>query len=126
MKIGVLVSVALAVAAVGGLTAVFVNSSSPYVTIKDANTGSTRVHVVGEILPDTLKESAMTRDTRFTLKDETGTMPVMYVGPQQSNLDHATRVVVIGNVKDGVFKADQMLVKCPSKYENENKAAANS
>jgi len=119
MKPGVIISTALALAAGGGLMAVFVGNASPYVTVAEAQPGS-KVHVVGKIVPDTLRQNPMEREVVFQLKDETGVMNVRYVGPAQSNLSHANQVVVIGSKKDGTFEAKQMLVKCPSKYESES------
>lgn len=122
MKVGILVSIAVAVVAAGGLATVFVSNSSPYVTIKDSIGNSQRVHVVGKIVPDTLQQNTLAREVKFDLKDDTGMMAVNYVGPPQSNLESATQVVVIGKMDGKVFTADQMLVKCPSKYESQNKA----
>lgn len=118
MKTGAIVSIVLAVVAAAGLTSVFVNNASPYVTIADLEHQDQRVHVVGQIVPNTLKQRSLDREVLFELKDETGVIPVRYTGPTQSNLDSATQVVVIGSRKDGKFEATQMLVKCPSKYES--------
>lgn len=122
MKTGVIVSAVLAVGAAIGLATVFVNNASPYVTIKESDGKATTVHVVGKIVPNTLKQNTLAQQVNFELSDETGTMPVRYVGPAQSNLAAATQVVVIGTHQDGVFVAKQMLVKCPSKYESDAKA----
>ena len=122
MKTGVVLSSASAVIAGLGLTSVFVNNASPYVTILEIDGQSQKVHVVGKIVPHTLKQNTLAREVNFELKDDTGNMHVRYTGPPQSNLETATQVVVIGSKKDGVFEANQMLVKCPSKYENDTKA----
>lgn len=119
MKPGVIVSIVVAVLAAVGLTQVFVSQASPYVTVKEAEGKGQVVHVVGKIVPDTIKQNSLAREVQFVLTDETGTMPVRYVGPPQSNLEQATQVVVIGNKKAGTFECDKMLVKCPSKYESE-------
>ncbi|MBS1714573.1 MAG: cytochrome c maturation protein CcmE [Armatimonadetes bacterium] len=124
MKIGAIVAVGLAVAGTAALTAAFVNNSSPYVTIKESQDRGATVHVAGQIVPKTLKRNIMAQEVRFDLKDESGSMPVVYTGPPQSNLETATQVVVIGTHKDGVFHAKQMLVKCPSKYESDDKKSA--
>ena len=121
MKTGILVSTGLALVAGVGLTTVFVNNASPYVTIEHA-ADNQKVHVVGKIVPNTLKQNTLQREVFFELKDDSGVMPVRYTGPPQSNLASATQVVVIGSRKAGVFEATQMLVKCPSKYESEAKA----
>lgn len=122
MKLGLVISIGVAIAAIGGMTSVFVGGSSPYVTVKDAQEAPRRVHVVGEIDQDTLVRNTLAREIKFELKDDSGKMAVRYVGPPQQNLEHATRVVVIGTLQNNVFEADQMLVKCPSKYESETKA----
>lgn len=121
MKTGMFVTSIVAVVAGIGLTTVFVTNASPYVTIREIESRGAKVHVVGKIVPETLKQNTLAREVTFELTDQSGKMPVRYVGPPQSNLSHATQVVVIGTKKDGVFEADQMLVKCPSKYESDKK-----
>jgi cytochrome c-type biogenesis protein CcmE len=60
----------------------------------------------------------------FRLKDKEGSVvTVVYSGPPQSNLAEATQVVAIGAMKDGKFVSDQLLVKCPSKYEGKENGA---
>ncbi|NOK59741.1 MAG: hypothetical protein GFH27_549285n265 [Chloroflexi bacterium AL-W] len=58
----------------------------------------------------------------FELKDEMGQM-VTIVSEQSmpSNFDHATSVVAIGHYDEakGVFLAEDLLVKCPSKYQEQ-------
>jgi cytochrome c-type biogenesis protein CcmE len=55
---------------------------------------------------------------RFGLADENGTvMPVMYEGVKPGNFEEATEIVAVGKYRDGAFHADQLLVKCPSKYQ---------
>jgi len=46
-------------------------------------------------------------------------MPVMYYGVVPGNFDQAKSVVLKGKTENGVFIAEQMLVKCPSKYQGE-------
>jgi cytochrome c-type biogenesis protein CcmE len=42
---------------------------------------------------------------------------VSYQGVKPGNFDQATEIVAIGEYQQGVFEADQLLVKCPSKYQ---------
>jgi hypothetical protein len=42
-----------------------------------------------------------------------------------NNFEAASQVVAIGSYKDGVFYAEDMLVKCPSKYQGETQTARN-
>jgi cytochrome c-type biogenesis protein CcmE len=54
----------------------------------------------------------------FRLKDEKGEiLPVEYHGVIPGNFDQATSIVAIGRYQDQKFVADQLLVKCPSKYQ---------
>ncbi|MCC7434444.1 MAG: cytochrome c maturation protein CcmE [Methanoregulaceae archaeon] len=124
MRQGALISGVVALVATVGLTTVFVQNASPYVTIKEAAAQSRDVHVVGQLVPGSLSLNTLGRETRFVLKDETGEIPVVYTGPPQSNLASATQVVVIGYHENGSFHSKQMLVKCPSKYESEKDAAS--
>jgi len=122
MRTGLVVSGVFAVLAAVGLTTVFVNNASPYLTIKELKDAGGDVHVVGKIVPNTLVQNSLAREVKFTIQDETGQLPVVYTGPPQSNLASATQVVVIGAKKGESFQARQMLVKCPSKYESEKKS----
>ncbi len=117
---GTYISAGVALVSVVGLGAVFMMNASPYATIKEVekmnHTGS---HVVGEIEPGSIRQNVVQRSLNFTIKDSTGAMPVSYTGSPVSNLESATKVVVIGKYDKGVFHARDMQVKCPSKYEAE-------
>jgi cytochrome c-type biogenesis protein CcmE len=54
----------------------------------------------------------------FRLRDAKGeVLPVEYKGVIPGNFDQATSIVAIGRYTDGKFAAEQLLVKCPSKYQ---------
>ncbi len=58
----------------------------------------------------------------FDLKDETGQMvKVIYSKPKPSNFEQAISIVAIGQYDEAqqAFIADDMLVKCPSKYQEQ-------
>jgi cytochrome c-type biogenesis protein CcmE len=44
-------------------------------------------------------------------------LKIVYTGMVPGNFDQATSVVVRGKYSDSLFIADQLLVKCPSKYQ---------
>ena len=117
--LGALVSVVAAVLALGALMAVFVKNASPYVTVAEAKTLSGNgLHVAGQIKPGSLDTDLLHNQIRFVLVDEKGgQLPVVYTGTPVSNLGNATKVVAIGAMKGNDFLSDQLLVKCPSKYE---------
>lgn len=95
-------------------------SLTPYVSFAEAKSSPQTVQVMGE-----LEKSATRYDTTagllfFTLKDKHGELlQVSYKGVRPGNFDQATQIVAIGDYKDQVFQADQLLVKCPSKYQGE-------
>lgn len=56
----------------------------------------------------------------FFLKDSDGKIfKVESKEPKPQDFEYSDKVVAIGKVKDGVFKADKLLLKCPSKYEKD-------
>jgi cytochrome c-type biogenesis protein CcmE len=56
----------------------------------------------------------------FKMADDKGEQfEVIYHGVKPANLEQAEEIVVIGRYTGGHFEADQLLVKCPSKYQAE-------
>lgn len=58
----------------------------------------------------------------FDLQDNTGKMvKVVYSQPKPSNFEQAISIVAIGHydASQQIFIADEMLVKCPSKYQEQ-------
>ena len=54
------------------------------------------------------------------MADEKGEeFEVIYHGVKPANLEQAEEIVVIGRFEGATFNADQLLVKCPSKYQAE-------
>ncbi len=115
-KIGLSVAL-IAVLVAFGVTA-FQGSLTPYRSFRDARAGG-YVQVNGTLADPTAArtESGV---LYFQLRDQAGeVMSVAYPGVKPANFEQATSVVAIGQYKDGVFAADQLLVKCPSKYQAE-------
>ncbi len=118
-KRGAIVSGVLGVTAMAALMLIFVRNASPYVTVKQAKAdGGSGLHIAGQIAKGTLTNDISHGEIRFTIVDADGqTLPVVYKGQPVSNLGDSTKVVAVGNFKDGKLESDQLLVKCPSKYE---------
>jgi cytochrome c-type biogenesis protein CcmE len=101
-----------------GVTA-FNQSLTPYRTFAEARQSGGYVQVNGT-LPDPERSRSTEGVLRFQLQDEEGeVMDVAYAGVKPANFEQATSVVAIGQYRDGSFQADQLLVKCPSKYQAE-------
>ena len=57
----------------------------------------------------------------FFVKDNDGReMKVVYEGTIPNNFEISTSVVITGRYENGYFHADEILTKCPSKYEGED------
>lgn len=60
----------------------------------------------------------------FTAIDSLGdAVKVVYRNAKPSNLEHSERLVLKGSMKDDYFDCKEILMKCPSKYKDDLKAA---
>lgn len=118
-------AIAAVILSLVGLTAVvfaFLSNASPYVSVREARVRKgDKMHLSGDIVPGTLRSDVRAGVVTFDVKDQEGQMAtVVYQGPPPSNMGSATKVVAIGGMKDGVFRSEKLLLKCPSKYESKN------
>ncbi len=61
----------------------------------------------------------------FYMADVNGNeMKVVFDGTIPNNFEVAKSIVVTGHYKNGVFHARDILTKCPSKYQEQSKAAS--
>ena len=101
----------------------FSGSSSDYLTIAQvkalAPEQARNSRVAGEIVPDSVQWSTQELHLTFQIRDKTGTLPISYFGPQPDMLVDAVEAVAIGKYDPAgqVFEAEELLMKCPSKYE---------
>jgi cytochrome c-type biogenesis protein CcmE len=105
--------------------------ASSYVTFREAykmaqEGDHEKVHVVGKLKKDAMgKITGMVYEPTvdpnyfsFILEDSLHEEhQVVYMHPKPQDLEKSEKVVIVGNVKENVFVADQILMKCPSKYE---------
>ena len=127
MNLKVILALGLvAVALVIGVTS-FNKTVTPYISFTEARRSSGLVQVNG-VLAD--KQYVMKQEEQylsFRIKDDRGeVLPVEYHGVIPGNFDQATSIVAIGRYHDGKFTAEQLLVKCPSKYQAEAEKAGSS
>ena len=98
----------------------FKSTLTAYVSISEAKTTKTGVQVAGIVVKDSARYDLKTNNLIFTLREDGGDeMLVEYNGPSPGNLNDATKVVAIGKYEPDkqVFMAVELLVKCPTKYE---------
>jgi cytochrome c-type biogenesis protein CcmE len=96
----------------------FRKTLTPYVSFEEAKNSGTTVQVIGEVVFSQVKYDIDTHQLRFPVMNENREkMMVVYNGTKPANFEQVSRVVVIGRYENEVFVADQLLVKCPSKYQ---------
>jgi cytochrome c-type biogenesis protein CcmE len=115
------VAFGVAVLAVFG-TMAFLNFNktvAPYVPFAEAKAAQRAVQVAGFPNHEAARFDPGSKVFQFTMSDDQGeVMPVVFTGVKPGNFDEAEKVVVIGKYQEGVFHANQILVKCPSKYDD--------
>jgi cytochrome c-type biogenesis protein CcmE len=115
----ILLVIALSIAAIMGTVA----DSSTYASFKvaAANEGD-EYHVVGKYVKDKGIEYNPKQNANrcvFYLKDnENKEFKVIYNGAKPQDFEMSEQIVVTGKATAGVFIADKILMKCPSKYNN--------
>ena len=100
-----------------GATA-FKSNLTPYVSFEEAQRSARKVQVAGGLVPDSTSYIDDEETLKFGMVEDGGeTMTVYYHGVKPGNFEEATQIVAIGTYSNGAFHADQLLVKCPSKYQ---------
>ena len=110
--------------------------ASSYVSFEEARVLSDKgfkksIHVVGE-LPKTaggeivgIQESPDRLSFKFQMVDENGfRQQVLYAKPIPADFDKSEQVVIIGSYNGENFIAEKILLKCPSKYQEEPEFAS--
>jgi cytochrome c-type biogenesis protein CcmE len=124
----VIVILAVAVAIIIGTA----GDSSTYVSFNDAytmasNGNTSSIHVVGQLKKDAqgnivgIEEGADKVSFSFIMvDDQQREQMVQYRQPMPTDFTKSEKVVVIGSYRGDIFVADKILLKCPSKYQEEN------
>lgn len=105
--------------------------ASSYVSFSEAKEmaergNNNKIHVVGKLKKDNndqvvgIESSDDKLSFRFTLIDENNLeQTVYYPNPMPTDFLRSEQVVVIGAYTNDRFIADKILLKCPSKYQEE-------
>jgi cytochrome c-type biogenesis protein CcmE len=80
-----------------------------------------RVRVSGTVVDGSEDWNAQEVTLRFAISDEDGEqLPIVFYGPRPDNFQRAASAIIEGELLDnGSFQADTLLLKCPSRYEEE-------
>jgi cytochrome c-type biogenesis protein CcmE len=94
---------------------------------------TSKIHVVGQLKKDSsgeiigIEKSADMLSFAFVLMDQNGKeQKVIYNEPMPADFMKSEQVVVIGSYKNDTFLAEKILMKCPSKYQEETVAVGSS
>ncbi len=105
--------------------------ASTYVSFNEAHEmaekgNNNKIHVVGKLKKDhdgnviNVETSPDNRSFRFSLIDEHNNEQMVYhPNPMPTDFLRSEQVVVVGAYNDDRFVADKILLKCPSKYQEE-------
>ncbi len=96
----------------------FRKNLTPYVSFEQAKKSEGVVQIIGKLVLDETEYDLKKNLLYFTLKNQKGErLSVVYDGIKPANFENATDIVVIGKYEFDKFVAEQVLVKCPSKYQ---------
>jgi cytochrome c-type biogenesis protein CcmE len=92
-----------------------------YMNFDEAAASGSQAHVVGHWVEDQRYTYDPTTNLfSFHMRDEVGTVrEVHYANPKPANFEDAEKLVIEGYADGDVFVAEHILVKCPSKYNDE-------
>jgi cytochrome c-type biogenesis protein CcmE len=119
------------IAACIGLIVATAGDASTYVSFNQAyqmasNGNNNQIHVVGDLKKDAdgniigIEKSGDNLSFSFILIDEEQKeQKVYYNEPMPPDFARSEKVVVIGGYQNNAFVANKILLKCPSKYQEE-------
>ena len=76
------------------------------------------VRVSGLVVDESVDYNSADLILRFNIKDDANQVPIYFHGPRPDNFTRAAEAIVEGRYgEDGVLYANTLLLKCPSRYE---------
>ena len=87
--------------------------------VSDKNTFiNQHIQMIGDVVNGSIQTSS--QDILFKITDEISELNVVYSGATPQNFVEGVEVVISGRLmSDDNFQANQILTKCPSKYQEE-------
>ena len=124
---GAIIGLVIIVGALGFSALAFKNNLVNAVPFSDAMKATdSDVQIMGKPVAGSMAYDNLAHALRFALRDDAGqTLPVIYKGPKPDDLDSAMSKAVAINAQGTydpakrVFVAENLLVKCPSKYQGQ-------
>ena len=110
---------------VGLMVQATMSTGAYYMTVSELHAAphriGERVRVSGTVVDGSEDWNAREITLKFAISDEDGAkLPIVFFGPRPDNFQRAASAIIEGELlADGSFKADTLLLKCPSRYEEE-------
>ena len=96
---------------------------STYSTFDEASASGQRVKIVGTLAKDREMHYDPEEDPnyfKFYLRDANDKIePVVLTAPKPQDFERSEQIVLTGSMREGTFIATDILMKCPSKYKDE-------
>lgn len=123
MKTSSIIILVVIAAAIGGLLMYSVDFST-YDTIASAKEKQgSYVHLIAKLDKSKPIEYDALKDPNYlsfyAVDSLGGSTKVVYFNPKPAELEQSERVVLKGTMEGDVFRCDNILLKCPSKYKDE-------
>lgn len=99
------------------------NDSAYYLTVSELTSQAAQYHgknvrVSGVVVDNTTDYNASDLILQFDIKDDANQVHIYFHGPRPDNFTRAAEAIVEGKYgEDGVLYANTLLLKCPSRYE---------
>ncbi len=118
MKPAAWVGIVIILGALAFSSKAFVTNLTPYLTFEKARQAprSSTVQVMGALDKKSIRQQMGTLAFEIVSK-EGDRMPVSFKQQKPANFEQAIEVTAIGRFDGATFRADRLLVKCPSKYQ---------
>ncbi len=120
MKTKTIVGLVMLIAFTSVLFLNFGEQVGGYMSFTEAEQSGAKAHVVGKWVEDApIAYDAQSNVFHFTMRDDHGNVrSVQYSNPKPANFEDAEKLVIEGHSAGDHFVAENILVKCPSKYND--------
>ncbi len=122
--IAALIFIMIAIAAI--ITTVY--DADTYASFAEARENPDRqFHIIGELNPDKPIQETIENNTlifSFYMFDNQGEeSKVIHFGPRPQDFEKLDQIVLVGQYQEDLFLASRLLLKCPSKYQEDTFAS---
>ncbi len=122
MKKSHIIGIVIIALAIGAIVSTFADSST-YSNFEEAKESGSEIHVVGQLVKDKELVYDPVSDANyfsFYLVDDKGVeCKVVFPGTKPQDFERSEQIVLTGKMNGDEFHASKILMKCPSKYTND-------